>query len=101
MPLYPAEVKNLASAAKAAASLALFPERMVKKYVTVECNEYFLDEMQEAVEWGDKVILYCGTGGVIGGGCSPRAFRVILGTSSLGGDAIASFVCGAHCLYAR
>ena len=34
----------------------------------------FLEEMQEAVEWGDKVILYCSSGGIIGreaGGCRP------------------------------
>lgn len=98
MPLYPAEVKNLASAAKAAATLALFPERMVEKYISVECNEYFLDEMQEAVEWGDKVILYCGTGGVIGGGLTSR-FASYLGLR-FGSDAIASFVCCAHCLFA-
>ena len=62
----PMEVDNLAKVAKAAATVALFPERLGKKYVNVECNEYFLEEMQEEVEWGDKVILYCGTGGVIG-----------------------------------
>ena len=66
----PMEVNNLAAAAKAAATLALFPERIGKGYVNVECNEFFLDEMMEATEpsggWGSKVILYCGTGGVIG-----------------------------------
>ncbi len=62
----PMEVDSVAKGAKAVASVLLFPERMMKKYVNVECNENFLDEMQEEVEWGDKVILYCATGGVIG-----------------------------------
>mmetsp|Transcript_4554 Transcript_4554/g.7132 ORF Transcript_4554/g.7132 Transcript_4554/m.7132 type:complete len:279 (-) Transcript_4554:30-866(-) len=62
----PMKVKDLASAAKAAATVALFPERLGGKYVNVDCNEYFLEEMQEAVKWGDKVIVYCDSGGVIG-----------------------------------
>jgi rhodanese-related sulfurtransferase len=62
----PMEVDTFLKAAKQAATLALFPERALDKYAAVECNELFLDEMQEAVEWGSKVILYCGTGGVIG-----------------------------------
>ena len=62
----PLEVNTLAKSLKQAATLALFPERLGDAYAAVEPNEYFLDEMQECVEWGDKVILYCGTGGVIG-----------------------------------
>jgi len=31
------------------ATLAMFPERLGNKYTTVECNEYFLDEMQDEV----------------------------------------------------
>ena len=50
-------------AAKQAATLALFPERTLDAYAAVECNDSFLDEMQDAVEWGSPVILYCGTGG--------------------------------------
>jgi rhodanese-related sulfurtransferase len=62
----PMEVDSFVKFAKQAATLALFPERALDKYAAVECNENFLDEMQEAVEWGSKVIVYCGTGGVIG-----------------------------------
>jgi rhodanese-related sulfurtransferase len=62
----PMEIDSLMKAAKQAATLALFPERALDKYAAVECNELFLDEMQDACEWGSKVILYCGTGGVIG-----------------------------------
>jgi len=62
----PMEVDSLAKGAKAVASVLLFPERLGKKYVNVECNEDFLEEMQEELEWGAKVILYCATGGVIG-----------------------------------
>ena len=62
----PMQVDSFMKAAKQAATLALFPERALDKYAAVECNDSFLDEMQEAVEWGGKVILYCGTGGVIG-----------------------------------
>ena len=36
------------------------------QYAAVEENEAFLDEMQECVEWGSPVILYCNSGGVIG-----------------------------------
>ena len=62
----PMQVDSLAKAAKQAATLALFPERALDAYAAVECNDSFLDEMQDAAEWGSPVILYCGTGGVIG-----------------------------------
>ena len=60
------QVDSIVKAAKQAATLALFPERALDAYAAVECNDSFLDEMQDAVEWGSPVILYCGTGGVIG-----------------------------------
>ena len=62
----PMQVDSLVKAAKQAATLALFPERALDKYAAVECNASFLDDMQDAVAWGSKVIVYCGTGGVIG-----------------------------------
>ena len=46
--------------------MALFPERIGKKYVSVAENDAFLDEMQDCVEWGSPVILYCQNGGIIG-----------------------------------
>ena len=60
----PMEVDSLAKGAKAVASVLLFPSAWARSTSTW-CNEDFLDEMQEELEWGAKVILYCATGGVI------------------------------------
>ena len=61
-----ADFGDLRKLGKIAATLALFPERLGDAYAAVEENEAFLDEMQECVEWGSPVILYCNSGGVIG-----------------------------------
>ena len=60
------DAKDPSQWGKAAISAMMFPERIGSAYLNVTENEDFLDELQEHVEWGSKIILYDDVGGVLG-----------------------------------
>lgn len=60
------DAKDPSQWGKAALSAMIFPERIGTAYLNVTENEDFLDELQEHVEWGSKIILYDDVGGVLG-----------------------------------